>query len=427
MEKEGLPDPVCRTGIISLPVVSLGRKQACCPHYCKECDDYKTCESVRGQASKNACCASNVLKLECGKGAPANICLKKCSKALPPCIMEDGQVWNLELPKVNAADDCNEAISEWRQHGKAAIEAGKEAVEEFEAKMTLKALEHVLETHKKLVDETAEKIEEVKAELSVDKAIYEKIHETTELLTEELSVAVKLKDLLAQAELHTLREGLTNETDKLTESMNTVMDALTAFEATKTSMEGYLKVLEGHQKKANEMPKHLLDKKQDIDVVHETAEKIRDLQFKVSNATIVLEEALKVAEDKAAKAKEIALEMKTTTTTTTTNLDCQCYHCGSDDEFNNADLCGVESNVCGPSSPNNGGCWTKRTEGCVCSTKKIIQACQCYHCGGSEEFNNANVCGAASDVCGPTSSANGGCWNNVAGAACKCSSWTTIG
>jgi hypothetical protein len=276
-----------------------------------------------------------------------------------------------------------------------------------------------------LVDETEEKIEEVKAELSADKASYEKIHETIELLATELSTAVKLKDLVAQAELHTLREGLTNATDKLTESMNTVKNALTAFEATKQKMEGYLEVLKTHQIKAKEMPKYVLDKEQDIDVVHETAEKIFDLQFKVNNATIVLEGALKVAEHDAAKAKEIALEMKTTTTTTTTNLDCQCYHCGSNAEFNSADICGVESNVCGPSSPDNGGCWTKRTEGCICSTKTIIQSCQCYHCGGSEEFNNADVCGAASDVCGPTSPGNGGCWNNVAGAACKCSSWKT--
>jgi len=122
----------------------------------------------------------------------------------------------------------------------------------------------------------------------------------------------------------------------------------------------------------------------------------------------------------------------TTTTTTTTNLDCNCFHCGNSDPFNNADVCGAASSVCGPNSPDNGGCWNNRNSGCVCSTHTLIQPCTCYHCGGSEPFPSADVCGSASDVCGPTSPANGGCWNNQrsadgSGATCQCDIQQTTG
>jgi archaellum component FlaC len=304
LEKEGLPDPVCRTGIISLPIASLGKKQACCPAYCKECDDYKTCESVREQASENACCASKVLKLECGKGAPANICLKKCSEALPPCIMEDGQVWRLKPPKVNAADDCNEAIVEWRQHGKAAIKAGNEAVEEFEAKIALKTLEHVLKTHQKLLEETEETIEEIKAEGSADAATLKDIEGTIELLGSEIKKAVKLNDFMAQALLHDLKEKLQQQTTVAQAAEEHVSDAITDMESAKEKLGNYLETLKGHKDKAEDFPKHLLDKDQDIDLVHDVAEEIRDLQFEVTNATNVLEAALQDAEHTASKAKE---------------------------------------------------------------------------------------------------------------------------
>merc|ERR1740117_390710 len=76
----GLPDPMCKTGVVSL---KLGENpQSCCAGYCGECSDYKTCESVRGQNSKNACCATAVYEQRCGKAA-ANVCLKKCSEAVP--------------------------------------------------------------------------------------------------------------------------------------------------------------------------------------------------------------------------------------------------------------------------------------------------------------------------------------------------------
>merc|ERR1711907_793954 len=118
------------------------------------------------------CCASNVLKMECGKGAPANVCLKKCTEALPPCIMEDGQVWKLEPPKVNAADDCNEAIPEWRKHQKAAIKTGKENAETFDAKITLQTMKETAKIHSELVDELAKLNEEAKkASSDADKEI----------------------------------------------------------------------------------------------------------------------------------------------------------------------------------------------------------------------------------------------------------------
>merc|ERR1719265_1482874 len=71
----GVPDPLCKTGVISLKTDD--KPQSCCAGYCGECTDYQTCKNVRGQNSDNACCASKVYDMRCGK-APANVCLKKC-------------------------------------------------------------------------------------------------------------------------------------------------------------------------------------------------------------------------------------------------------------------------------------------------------------------------------------------------------------
>merc|ERR1719380_579890 len=117
----GLPDPSCSTGIISLK--ETGKPQSCCAGYCGECTDYKTCESVRGQNSKNACCASAVYDQRCGK-APANVCLKKCSEAVPPCIMDKDEI-KIETPKRNAADNCTKAVPDWRKKAENAIKAGQ--------------------------------------------------------------------------------------------------------------------------------------------------------------------------------------------------------------------------------------------------------------------------------------------------------------
>merc|ERR1719197_2125121 len=92
-------------------VISIDGK-TCCAGYCGECTDYETCKSVRGQDSENACCATKVLSMECGGGsAPANVCLKKCSEAVPPCIMD----MEVTIPSTerHAGDDCNEAITDW--------------------------------------------------------------------------------------------------------------------------------------------------------------------------------------------------------------------------------------------------------------------------------------------------------------------------
>jgi hypothetical protein len=318
LEKEGLPDPICRTGIISLPIGSLGKKQACCPAYCKECDDYKTCESVRGQESKNACCASSVLKLECGKGAPANICLKKCSEALPPCIMEDGQVWKLEPPKVNAADDCNEAISEWRQHSEAAIKAGNEAAEAWEAKIALETLKKVLKSHKKMVDDTKARIKEMKAEAAADEASLKKVEGIMDLLSEEIKKAIELHDVMAQHLLQDLKDELQHSTDDAKDAEKEVSEAIAAMDSAKDELLNYLDTLEGQKKQAEDTsPKHLLDKEHDIELVHGVAEKIRNLQFVVANRTGDLETDLKEAEATAKKAQEVVKEYLTTTTTTT--------------------------------------------------------------------------------------------------------------
>merc|ERR1719160_1764322 len=119
------PDPTCKTGIISMPGAVSGKPQACCPAYCGECSDYPPCASVKGQDSAKACCLTQVLEMECGvTKTPANICLKKCAEAVPPCIMAEGEVF--EMPEVtSAAEDCNEAVGEWMDKAEAGVKAGK--------------------------------------------------------------------------------------------------------------------------------------------------------------------------------------------------------------------------------------------------------------------------------------------------------------
>jgi len=125
-------DPTCKTGLLSLPgTPKADGPQVCCPSYCGECSDYPTCSSVDGQNSKNACCASAVLALSCGGGAPANTCLKKCSETHPPCIMEDGEVF--EMPnKTTAGEDCNEAVGEWEDSAENAIKSAPGGEEQWE-------------------------------------------------------------------------------------------------------------------------------------------------------------------------------------------------------------------------------------------------------------------------------------------------------
>lgn len=105
----GLPDPHCKTGVISMKV--SGKPQSCCAGYCGTCNDYETCKSVRGQASESACCASKIYEMRCGN-APANVCLKTCSESVPPCIMGSDirDAKSLEIKNVNGVPDCNEVV-----------------------------------------------------------------------------------------------------------------------------------------------------------------------------------------------------------------------------------------------------------------------------------------------------------------------------
>merc|ERR1719487_913497 len=114
-------DPHCKTGIISLKVD--GKPQSCCAGYCGACNDYETCKSVNGQASENACCASKVYEMRCGN-APANVCLKTCSEAVPPCIMDK----EFKAPKVKAykgVPPCNEIVPFQRKRQADAMTKGK--------------------------------------------------------------------------------------------------------------------------------------------------------------------------------------------------------------------------------------------------------------------------------------------------------------
>merc|ERR1719446_928043 len=117
------PDPTCSTGVASLKGAGA---QACCPSYCGECSDYEECKSKRGQNSEGACCPTKVLSLECGgpEKTPANICLKSCDDAMPPCIMAEGAEWT-PPEMTSAAEDCNEAVPEWMGKAEAGVKAGK--------------------------------------------------------------------------------------------------------------------------------------------------------------------------------------------------------------------------------------------------------------------------------------------------------------
>jgi len=100
------------------------------PEGAKQVSMPRKCENVRGQASKDACCASNVINKQCGIEAiilgtatvnPANNCLKLCSESHAPCIMDDPKAYNLVAPSRNAADNCSTAVETWRQQAKAAL------------------------------------------------------------------------------------------------------------------------------------------------------------------------------------------------------------------------------------------------------------------------------------------------------------------
>jgi len=114
-----LPDPKCKTGTLS---VNDGSPLVCCAGYCGECSDYPTCKHVRGQDSGNACCRSQVHEMRCGNGAPANVCLKKCSESVPPCVMDEMD-YQAPSPSRHAQDDCNKAVPDWRAKAAAAVGA----------------------------------------------------------------------------------------------------------------------------------------------------------------------------------------------------------------------------------------------------------------------------------------------------------------
>merc|ERR1719297_152357 len=115
----GLPDPLCKTGVISLK--EANKPQACCAGYCGECSDYPTCGSVRGQNSTFACCKTEVFNRRCGN-SPANVCLKSCKESVPPCIMDEEETFTTPDPSTRTAgEDCNEAVADWRQRAKVAI------------------------------------------------------------------------------------------------------------------------------------------------------------------------------------------------------------------------------------------------------------------------------------------------------------------
>jgi len=118
-------DSSCSSGLLSLSTAS-DPWQVCCPAYCGDCTDYESCKNVNGMDSTDSCCRSRVYELRCGAGASASDCLHPCSKHGPPCIMDA----TVSIPEVSysAADDCNEAVANWRRMANNAMEAAKDQV-----------------------------------------------------------------------------------------------------------------------------------------------------------------------------------------------------------------------------------------------------------------------------------------------------------
>lgn len=160
----------------------------------------------------------------------------------------------------------------------------------------------------------------------------------------------------------------------------------------------------------------------EIEAVH--AEKVK-LEKAKADVVKLKDAALIPIKDIRSSPTTTAATTTPTTTTTSTNNKCECFHCGSNDPFPDADVCGTASSVCGPKSPDNSGCWSNVDKTCVCSTETVVQKCECFHCGGNDPFPQADICGAASSACGPNNAGNG-CWTNV-NANCKCDSETTTG
>merc|ERR1719198_1312825 len=136
LQAAGLPDPECKTGVVSLPVVpkpekkvgepieviSEAQAKACCPAYCGECSDYSLCKSVRNQDSEFRCCASRVVARSCEHTrTPANICVKSCTDSVPPCIMPLDTEW-VAPAMTSAAEDCNNAVVDWMKDARSAVE-----------------------------------------------------------------------------------------------------------------------------------------------------------------------------------------------------------------------------------------------------------------------------------------------------------------
>jgi len=137
LEKQQLPDPACHTGVLSLAGEGPD-PQVCCPAYCGECSDYPTCENVKGQASKQRCCASEVAAISCeGSDEPVTTCIKSCTERVPPCIMPAGETF--EMPsQSSAAEDCNNAIHDWMTEAKGAITGEEGGEAQWKKQMTYK-------------------------------------------------------------------------------------------------------------------------------------------------------------------------------------------------------------------------------------------------------------------------------------------------
>jgi len=68
---------------------------------------------------------TSVAEMACGK-APANVCIKKCTDSVPPCIM-DTVDYKAPDPKMRTAgENCTEAVPIWRKKAAAAVEPAKE-------------------------------------------------------------------------------------------------------------------------------------------------------------------------------------------------------------------------------------------------------------------------------------------------------------
>jgi len=153
-------DPMCRTGVLSIPETD-DEAQVCCSGFCGECSDHQFCDKAMhvDTDTSNECCLTVVKAAACGGDTPADTCIQGCSKSAPPCIMDAHAPTIPETGIVDAGKDCNEAIYNWRKKSEAAIVDGENNGQRILAETNTKRMQAIEAKHEEDVEqfETATK------------------------------------------------------------------------------------------------------------------------------------------------------------------------------------------------------------------------------------------------------------------------------